>query len=765
MKKTKHFIIGFLSLLFACSPAWAEWSPVEGKMMTEWGRQVTPENTWREYPRPQLVREDWTNLNGLWNYAITAKDVKTPEKWDGEILVPFAPEASLSGVGRLLEPKQTLWYERDLPAATAGKNTLLHFEAVDYETTVWVNGTEVGSHKGGHTPFSFDITKSLKTEGNKVLVRVHDATEGFQLHGKQKLQPGGIWYTRVSGIWQTVWLENVPKCYIDDLNFEVKIDGSLTVSADLAGDKSDGDKLRVTAMFDGKEVGQSDGSGSVSMKIPEPKLWSPTEPNLYDLKVELVAADDKILDTVTSYTALREFGKTQDANGNWRFTLNGKPIFHWGPLDQGWWPDGLLTPPSDAAMRFDVDFLKAAGFNMIRKHIKVEPSRYYAYLDKVGMLMWQDQVSMGYGPGTEPKGSNPDWTRLAPDPKDGEWPEKAHAQFVLEYKRMVAHLADHPCIAVWGPFNEAWGQHKTMEIGEMAVANKHGRAVNIASGGNFWPIGDIADEHAYPDPAFPVGDKRFDDYVKVVGEFGGHGWPVEGHLWVKDKANWGYGGIPKDLDEWKTRYQKSIGVLAGLRKRGISGGVYTQTSDVEVEVNGLLTYDRIPKVEAAWLKEQSDFLLDTPDAVDFKIILPTAVEKASKWQYTTEKPADGWEKADFDSTRWKSGESGFGSKITPGVKIGTNWKSSDIWLIKSFELSTELSGTPILRIFHDENAEVYLNGKKIATLSAYVTAYTDLVLPEAAILNTKGKNTLAIHCHQTQGGQYIDAGLFEEITK
>lgn len=627
MKRTNSFIsshtaqsitlicCGLVSGWLAALPAHAAWQPVAGGMMTPWGKDVTVDSAWKEYPRPQMERADWANLNGLWSYAVTPKQEAPPAKWDGQILVPFCPESQLSGVGRLIEPSEVLWYKRPLPGLRVGKRTLLNFEAVDYTTTVWVNGQRIGSHTGGFTPFSFDITPALKASGNELLVRVDDATEGYQLHGKQRLNPGSIWYTRVTGIWQTVWLENVSDRYIIDLDYTCDIKaGRLQVEAKRPGTTRKGDIVRVTASFAGKRVASGAGAGVISLVIPAAKLWSPAAPNLYNLHIELVDANGQVLDAVKSYVAMREFGKAKDAKGHWRFTLNGKPIFHWGPLDQGWWPDGLLTPPSDAAMISDIDFLKAAGFNMIRKHIKIEPRRYYAHCDKIGMLMWQDQVSQGFGnPNDEPKGSSPKWALLSPNPKDGTWPDQAHDQFVTEYKRMVDHLRDVPCIAVWTPFNEAWGQHRTMDVGNLAVAYDKSRAINIASGGNFWPVGDIADHHAYPNPAFPLNDKRFDDYLKVVGEFGGHGMPIAGHLWNKTRENWGYGGLPKDLAEWKERYTRSMTLLSELRKGGVSAGVYTQTTDVESEINGLRTYDRINKVDPAWLKTLSDMLMNTPD--------------------------------------------------------------------------------------------------------------------------------------------------------
>ena len=751
-----------LALLLALPAAHAEWKPVEGRIMTKWARQVTPDNAWDEYPRPLLQRENWTRLNGLWNYAMTAKDAAEPGNWAGEILVPYAPESALSGVGKTLEPNQALWYERGFTAKkNEGKRTLIHFEAVDYECTVWLNGKELGKHTGAHTPFSFNATAALKDGENILRVRVHDATGGFQLVGKQKLNPEGIWYTRVSGIWQTVWMEEVNARAIEDLDFAGDIkSGTIAVRAKLSGPAAAGEKLKVTATIKGQPAGSAEGSGNLSIKIANPQLWSPEAPNLYDVKVELLDGGGTVLDSATSYTALRELGKAKDKNGNWRFTLNGKPIFHWGPLDQGWWPDGLLTPPSEEAMISDIDYLKAAGFNMIRKHIKVEPRRYYYHCDKVGMMMWQDQVSQGYGPKSEPKDSNPPWTRMAPNPKEGEWTDEAHKQFVVEYQRMVDHLKDQPCIVVWSPFNEAWGQHRTMEVGKMAVAYDKTRPINIASGGNFWPVGDIADEHAYPDPAFPIADKRFDDYVKVVGEFGGHGWPVKGHLWDATKENWGYGGLPQSLDEWKQRYTKSINVLSGLRRQGIAAGVYTQTTDVEGEINGLLTYDREEKIPASWLKPLHDKLLATADATTYAPILATSEQQAQSWKYTTESPGAGWESPGFDDKAWKEGKAGFGSRGTANAKVSTEWTTPSIWLRREFDVAAEPKGDPVLRIFHDEDATVILNGTEIAKLGGHTTGYA-LVEIDAKALKI-GKNVIAIEVKQTKGGQFIDAGIMDE---
>ncbi len=567
---------------------------LDSPLITAWGAKVTPANAWREYPRPQMTRENWTNLNGEWNYAVTTLETEKPSGWAGKILVPFCLESKLSGVGRKLEPYEALWYQRTVSLSPkAGARTLLHFEAVDYSCAVMVNGRKVGEHVGGNLPFTFDITEAATEGENEIVLRVEDATGDAQLRGKQNLKPSGIWYTRVSGIWQTVWLEEVPARHIRSVSVETDIaTGEITLTPELAGPKVEGEALKLTVLKEGKVLASADGP---KVRVPEAQLWSPDHPHLYDLKLTLSDASGAVLDTVDSYTALRKVGQTKDADGHLRFTLNDREIFHWGPLDQGWWPDGLLTPPSEEAMVYDIQFLKDAGFNMIRKHIKVEPQRYYYDCDRLGMMVWQDQVAGG---------PSPKWTRMAPNPEDATWTDEDHAQYMAELENMMDVLGFFQSIVVWTPFNEARGQHRTVEVGAWNVKRDPTRLVNIASGGNFWPVGHIADEHSYPHPAFPLEQRRFDDYLKVVGEFGGHGWPVKGHLWDATRENWGYGGLPKSLDEYKERYRKSIDILVDLKQKGITGGVYTQTTDVEGEINGILTYDRKEaKIAPAELKK------------------------------------------------------------------------------------------------------------------------------------------------------------------
>lgn len=582
-------------------------------MLTSWGEKVTPENAWQEYPRPQIVRKNWTNLNGLWNYAITKKDAPKPSQWQGDILVPFALESQLSGVQKKLNPEEALWYQRTFSHTPKGKNrTLLNFEAVDYETTIWINDQQIGTNTGGNLPFTFDITEALKNGQNTLTVKVLDATDSaYQLHGKQSLNPKGIWYTPVSGIWQTVWLEEVPETSLLSLKITSRINGEISIDAPITTSKNPSElsPISIVAIVkkDGELIQMSSHSAGEEIKfqIEDPVLWSPGQPALYDLELEISEQGSPEVDRISSYFGIRETTVARDKKGHLRFHLNGQEIFHWGTLDQGWWPDGLLTPPSDEAMVSDIKFLQDAGFNTIRKHIKVEPRRYYTHCDRMGMLVWQDQVSSGLGDPESRRKVSALWTRLQPNPVDATWPEAAHQQYLLEHQLMIDTLYNHPAIVQWVPFNEGWGQHRTMEIGKWVSKYDKTRSINIASGGNFFPVGDIVDHHQYPHPGFPFElgiDGRFQDFVKVVGEFGGHGYPVKDHLWDTKARNWGYGGLPKDKAEWMERYQTSIDKLVELRKRGIAAGIYTQTTDVEGEVNGLITYDRrIQKLPATTL--------------------------------------------------------------------------------------------------------------------------------------------------------------------
>ena len=562
----------------------AQWKPVEGRISTQWSEQVNPDNVLPEYPRPIMERTEWKNLNGLWDYAIIEKGKHSPSVFDGKILVPFAVESSLSGVAKTVGAEKELVYRRsfDVPSSWKGKKVLLHFGAVDWKTDVWVNDVKVGSHTGGFTPFSFDITEALQGKNNTLLVKVWDPTDkGYQPRGKQVSRPEGIWYTPVTGIWQTVWLEPVSESYIQDLRITPDIDNSLLSLKALVKDATSKDLVEVK-VFDGQQLvaqGKSINGECVQVAMPEnAKLWSPESPFLYTLKVSLKQGG-KLVDEVSSYAAMRKYSSKRDANGIVRLELNNKPLFQFGPLDQGWWPDGLYTAPTDEALLYDIQKTKDFGFNMIRKHIKVEPARWYTYCDKLGIIVWQDM----------PSGDrNPEWqNRKYFEGTEMKRSAESEACYRKEWKEIMDALYSYPCIGTWIPFNEAWGQFKTPEIVEWTKQYDPTRLVNPASGGNHYTCGDMLDLHNYPAPELYLYDAQ---RATVLGEYGGIGWVVQGHIWEPDR-NWGYIQF-NSSKEVTDEYVKYAEKLYDLIPRGFSAAVYTQTTDVEVEVNGLMTYDR-----------------------------------------------------------------------------------------------------------------------------------------------------------------------------
>lgn len=564
----------------------AAWKPVEGHISTRWAADVQPEKPWDVYPRPIMERNQWENLNGLWQYAIVPKGDARPAQWQGEILVPFAVESSLSGVGRHVTPDEALWYERSftVPSSWKGKDVLLNFGAVDWACEVWVNEFKAGSHKGGYAPFSLNITPALKQGStNTLTVRVTDpSTSGPQPLGKQTDKPSGCFYTNVTGIWQTVWLEPVARAnHINSLHIVPDID-TRRLSINVSAAKTD---PSLTAKVRVSENGRTVASGSslagqpVELMMPaDMKLWSPDSPTVYDLDIE-ITSDGKTIDHVRSYAAMRKVSTARDNDGIVRLMLNNKPIFHFGPLDQGWWPDGLYTAPTYEAMFFDIDKTKDLGYNMIRKHVKVEPATWYTYCDRKGILVWQDM----------PNGDRwADWNKF--EYYDGvDKPRSAESENIYrrEWKEIMDVLKNYPSIAVWVPFNEGWGQFKTPEIVNWTKEYDPTRLVNPASGGNHYPVGDMLDIHHYPDPRMLLIDPG---RANVLGEYGGIGMAIKDHVWNNGR-NWGYVEY-NSINETTDQYAKYIATLLKLARAGYSAAVYTQTTDVENEVNGLLTYDR-----------------------------------------------------------------------------------------------------------------------------------------------------------------------------
>jgi hypothetical protein len=602
-------------------------------LMTPWGEKVTSENCWREYPRPQMVRENWTCLNGDWDYAVTSatNTPGRPTKWQGKIRVPFAPESALSGVGRLIEPDEFLWYTRKINCTRIpGERILLHFDGVDFRAMVFIGHREVTDvpHEGAQEPFTLDITDYVKSGENELTVCCWDPTgryNGFlNSRGKQSLKPEGCFYTRVSGIWQTVWMETVPADYIADYKVVTDIDAG-TVKLEFEGGV--GERM-VTVLKAGEKTPLSNSNSKLQLSCDLPRdfeCWSPENPKLYPF----IAKYGK--DEIKGYFGMRKIEKRKDAKGFLRFFLNNKPYYILGTLDQGWWPDGLLTPPSDEAMAFDIQTLKDCGFNTMRKHIKVEPRRYYHLCDTLGILVLQDlpcASSDMHGPMKMENVFNYGFQRL-------------------ELKRMMDGLQSVPSIVMWIPFNEGWSQpgefltHSTLDFTKRYDPTRLVGGPSGAwdfEGGHILPRGwkwaervmtshkpateceaaDTIDMHLYrqdnpdgihaPHRIFAVNDRR----ISFLGEFGGLGHPVEGHLWKPAAGGWGYGGVEdtRTREGLQKAYLAMMDDLADLAGKGLGGSIYTQTTDVEIEINGLMTYDRkVLKFDPAVLKRAHEKII------------------------------------------------------------------------------------------------------------------------------------------------------------
>lgn len=626
MRKALTLLLGLAAVSVA---AYAQaWQPAGETIRTKWAEEVNPAAPLPEYPRPQMVRSQWQNLNGLWDYAITSADADSFTS-EGKILVPFAVESSLSGVGRMVGKDQALWYERtfDVPKNWRGKRVLLHFGAVDWKADIYVNGSRVAGHTGGYTPFSIDVTSLVKSKGNILKIRVWDATDNsWQPRGKQVNAPQGIWYTPVTGIWQTVWMEAVPVTSVESYYAVSDIKaGTLSVDVKTAG-VLPGDKVNVDLLEGGigysaeapsaKVLASAEAAdGKAVISVPDMKLWSPDSPYLYGLKVSIIRKG-KVVDSIDGYTALREISVCQKPRENKRMALNGEELFHFGPLDQGWWPDGLYTAPTDEALRYDIVKTKEWGFNMIRKHIKVEPARWYYYADVEGILVWQDMPciadhSRDVLSTRDPeiaKGQSNKWSHDSfLGGTDCIVPQEWKNNYYKEWSEIIDALKGFQCIVVWVPFNEAWGQFDTKAVVDFTRKLDPTRLINQSSGGNFEFCGDIQDCHHYPQPAMNAVEGKL---VNVLGEYGGIGFPVEGHLWKKDK-NWGYGGVKKSAEEVLVQYEEFAEILKHYIHCGTAAAVYTQTTDVEVEVNGIMTYDRIVKIDEKKFREINTSVINT----------------------------------------------------------------------------------------------------------------------------------------------------------
>jgi beta-galactosidase/beta-glucuronidase len=739
-----------LAAVFPSLSTAADWQTAHGPLATRWVTDVSPTNALPEYPRPQMVRKDWQNLNGLWEYAIRPKDEGPPNTYDGQILVPYPVESALSGVMKHVDPSERVWYRRKftVPKEWAAQIILLHFGAVNWESKMWVDGREVGNNRGGYDGAFFDVTAKL-TPGvqQEIVVSAWNPIDsGTQPRGKQVRKPGGIFYTASTGIWQTVWLERIPPAHIESFVIVPDIDNKIARLTIRTSVDQQLDNRIVTIARDGDAV-VSQASEKVTHEIDLPisdaKLWSPDSPHLYNLTIELRSPDGTKRDSIDSYFAMRKISIGKDDKGIMRIFLNNKPLFMVGPLDQGFWPDGIYTAPTDEALRYDIEMTRKLGFNMARKHVKVEPDRWYYWADRLGLLVWQDM----------PSGDR----SISPNQPDIKRSPESAAQYELELRRMIEGRRNHPSIIMWVVFNEGWGQFDTARITKLANDLDPSRLVNCASGWSDRGVGDVHDIHVYPGPGATQPEEH---RAAVLGEFGGLGLPLEGHTW-QSKSNWGYRSFNnrKELTDAYVSLMHRLHPMIG--DPGMSAAVYTQTTDVETEVNGLMTYDReVVKPDAERIAAAHRKLFEPPPKL--KVIVPTSEREPHEWRYITEKQESKWHDADFDDSSWKTGPAGFGTEGTPGAVVRTGWKTADIWLRRPIELPEGKLNEPLLLMHHDDDAEVYLNGELAAKVRGYTTHYEPFPINrEAARTLHPGKNTIAIHCHQYSGGQYIDAGLVD----
>lgn len=578
----------------------SEWQKKKGRIQTPWFNKVDSSNPFPEYPRPQMVRNDWMNLNGLWDYIITPSRVEMVSEFFGKILVPYPIEAPLSGVMKSLFPKDRLWYRRrfQIPKEWKEHKVLLHFGAVDWEAIVWINKMQIGGHKGGYTPFSFDITDSVNfDDDNEIVVKIYDPSDRgpSQPFGKQTLTPKTVFYTPSSGIWQTVWIEKVPKTHIGSNKITPNIDDStVTIENLIKGDINQSTYIKVNISKEGRAIcsAQAPSSESIIIKIENPQLWTPESPDLYELEITLFS-DEIQLDSVQSYFAMRKFSLEQGTSGIPQFFLNNKPYFMIGLLDQGFWPDGSYTAPSDAALLWDIEITKKFGFNMIRKHIKVEPARWYHYCDKLGIIVIQDMPNGGkmrfIPPGMIAHIFGRNFNDTKYYRKFGFENPKNRTQFEIELKEVINSLYNVPSIGIWVSFNEAWGQFDAKRIAEWIMEYDPTRLVDHASGWFDQGSGHFVSIHNYSD-TFKM-PKDIQDRGVLLSETGGYTLPLPNHVW-NPKKKFGYKSF-NNKQELQAAYENMVEtVLKPAVEKGLSGVVYTQTSDVEIEYNGLVTYDR-----------------------------------------------------------------------------------------------------------------------------------------------------------------------------
>lgn len=753
MNRTKSlWLCGIVAVIFQTTILSAfAWQLQYAPIMTGWAQLVDTNAPLPEYPRPQMVRTNWLNLNGIWQFQPGATNDPVPanQTLSGDILVPFPMESAISGVA---EYHAWSWYRRTfvVPAAWSGQHVLLHLDAVNWQSQVFVNGQSVGLHKGGYDPITYDITSYLTGSGaQELIVQVYSPEDSAgEPRGKQSLYPGGIMYTSASGIWQPVWLEPVPATSIGDFKIVPDIDNArLNVAVNVSG-PTNGVTVTAVAHIGDNVVGAVSGSpgANLLLPVPNPNLWWPTNPFLYDLTVTLSNGPTK-LDSVEGYFGMRKISLATN-NGFVRILLNNQFVFQYGPLDQGFWPDGIYTAPTDSALKSDIEQEKNFGFNMVRKHIKVERQRWYYWADKLGIIVWQDMPSCNSYTG------NPN-----PPPVDPN-------QYITELTRMIQTHWNCPAIVMWTIFNESQGQENTSGgvgqtntayLVQVAKTLDPSRLVNQASGGDYHGAGDIFDNHSYPAPGNPGSTTQ----ANVDGEFGGVALSVPNHTW----APGGGEGSATDTNDLALQFETFCNELSTYAQDdGLNGAIYTQTTDVETELNGLYTYDRV--VRKPNLRRIQNAIANTGLPVVLTTVVPTSQNSGLSWQYTTSAPPSNWYSSGFDASAWNSGEAGFGAGNPPGTTglVRTAWNTSDIWLRRTFNpgaLTSQQISNLVFLTYHDEDVEIYVNGVLAGNASGYTTGYALLPMNaagEAAIIPNAG-NVIAVHCHQTGGGQYVDVGI------
>jgi hypothetical protein len=716
-----------------------QWQMQKAALMTSYAAKVDTANVLGEYPRPQMARQQWMNLNGIWQFqpGTSITEAIPTGKLSSKILVPFPVESAISGI---MTHYDKLWYRKvfTVPTSWAGQHVLIHFGAVDYQSEVFVNGQSVGTHQGGYDPFTFDITAKLTTSGPQTItVRVYDPTDaGGQPRGKQTLNPGGIMYTCTSGIWQSVWLEPVPTTSISDIKIIPNVDNSTLTFKALSSGPLSNLTVAVEVKDGANTITKFSGNANTDLVIPVPnaKLWSPDSPFLYDLKVTLKNGTNSI-DSLSSYFGMRKISMAKVGDYQ-KMMLNNEFLFHMGPLDQGFWPDGNYTAPTDEAIQNDLLKMKQAGFNMIRKHIKVEPYRWYYWADKLGLMVWQDMPS--------------------PNSYTNTHPAVDEVAYKSELETMVKTHWNSPCIVMWVVFNEGQGQQNTPALVADVRSLDPNRLINQASGGGYEGVGDILDYHSYPPPACPSSATQ----ILACGEYGGIGYSITDHIW---KPGFGYVMVNSATELLNMYSSFADNLIQFKTNSGLSAAVYTETTDVEIELNGFMTYDRaVVKADINKFFEINQRIIKKD--MYLTAVLPTSQVTAQTWKSTTTKPATDWYTSTFNDGAWTSAQGGFGTAGTPGAVIKTTWNTADIWLRKQFTvgaLTPQAIDSLVFSIHHDEDCEIYINGILGTSLTGYSTSY--IMQP----LSTEGKNaiklnsqnTIAIHCHQTAGGQYIDAGI------